>query len=83
MNIEQVFFELMQVAIGTRKALTVKPTSREWALLFEMAKKQALTAVAFAGVNRLKESCIIKGSGPLMSQVSSAGGAVAASELMK
>lgn len=56
MILEQLFFELLQVAIGTRLSLSVKPTSREWALLFEMAKKQALVAIAFAGVNRMRES---------------------------
>lgn len=53
MTIEKLFFQLLQIAIGTRNALTVKPTSEEWALLFEMAKKQALVAIAFNGVTRL------------------------------
>lgn len=53
MDIEHLFFELLQVAIGTRKSLSAMPTSEEWALLFEMAKKQALVAIAFAGVTKL------------------------------
>lgn len=54
MSIDRLFFELLQVAIGSRKELTAMPTSREWALLFEMSKKQALVGIAFAGLNRLK-----------------------------
>ena len=55
-NMDSLFFELLQVAIGTRKSLPVKPTYREWALLFEMSKKQALTAIAFRGVKTLSTS---------------------------
>ena len=51
--IEQLFFELLQVAIGTRKTLSAMPTSREWALLYEIAKKQSLVAIAFTGVSKL------------------------------
>lgn len=54
MTIEKIFFELLQVALGTRKELTVMPTSKEWALLFDMSKKQALVAIAFAGVSKLR-----------------------------
>lgn len=53
MNIEVLFFQLLQVALGSRKALDKQPTSQEWALLFEMSKKQALAAVIFAGITRL------------------------------
>lgn len=56
MGIEHLFFQLLQVAIGTRKTLDRLPTSEEWALLFDMSKKQALTAVAFTGVTRLNEA---------------------------
>lgn len=50
---EQLFFELIQIAIGTCKTLSAMPTSREWALLFEIAKKQSLVAIAFTGVSKL------------------------------
>lgn len=56
MTIEQLFFQLLQVAIGTRDSLDRLPTSEEWVLLFDMSKKQALTAVAFTGVTRLSEA---------------------------
>ena len=50
MNIKVLFFQLLQVAIGSLDALEKQPNSQEWALLFEMSKKQALAAVIFAGV---------------------------------
>ena len=56
MNIEQLFFELLQIVVGTRNTMNRQPTSREWALLFDMSKKQALVAIAFAGVNKLREA---------------------------
>lgn len=54
--IEQLFFELLQVAIGTRQSLSKTPSTSEWMELFDMAKKQALTAIVFAGMNRLKDT---------------------------
>lgn len=56
MTIDQLFFQLLQVAIGTRKALDRLPTSEEWGSLFDMSMKQALTAIAFSGVTRLIHS---------------------------
>lgn len=56
MTIDQLFFQLLQVAIGTRKTLDRLPTSEEWGLLFDMSMKQALTAIAFSGVTRLIHS---------------------------
>lgn len=53
MRIENLFFQLLQVAIGTRNALDRQPTSKEWALLFDMGKKQALVSITMAGVTRL------------------------------
>lgn len=53
-RIELLFFELLQVAIANRRHLSEVPSVADWHLLFEMAKKQALTAVAFQGVSRLK-----------------------------
>lgn len=57
MTIEKLFFELLQVAIGNRDTLSVVPTKGQWTEIFALSKKHALAAVAFAGVNRLKEAC--------------------------
>ena len=53
MTTEQLFFELIQVAIGTRICLSHTPSVDEWGELYAMAKKQSLVGVCFAGVRRL------------------------------
>ena len=50
---EGLFFELLQVAIGNRQALTSRPTDEEWVSLYNVCEKQALLGIAFAGVERL------------------------------
>lgn len=54
MNMNQLFFELIQVSIGTRICLSHTPTADEWGELYAMAKKQSLVGVCFAGVQRLQ-----------------------------
>ena len=56
MTIDQQFFELLRVAIGTQEKLSRIPTDSEWALIYDMAKKQSLVGVCFAGVQKLKSS---------------------------
>lgn len=52
-NINAIFFELLCVAIGTRKTLSINPSAEQWTELFALSKKQALVAVAFTGVTKL------------------------------
>lgn len=54
-KIENTFFELIQVAIGTRVCLSHSPTTEEWKGLYDVAKKQSLVGVCFAGVQKLVE----------------------------
>lgn len=51
MNIH--LFELLQVAIGNRKALTSRLTDEEWESLYSECEKHALLGIAFCGVERL------------------------------
>lgn len=49
----EAFFELLQVAIGSRECLSASPTKREWQQLMDMAVKQSLTGIAFSAIERL------------------------------
>lgn len=51
----ELFFELIRVSIGTQGSLSRRPSDKEWKELFAMAKKQSLVGVCFAGVQRLAE----------------------------
>lgn len=54
-DINNLFFELIQVAIGTRTCLSHTPNVDEWGELYSMAKKQSLVGICFAGVQKLVE----------------------------
>ena len=51
----ELFFELIRVAIGTQNTLTQPPSAGEWKVLYEIAKKQSLVGICFAAVQRLPE----------------------------
>lgn len=52
-DINRLFFELIQVSIGTRICLSHTPTADEWGELYALAKKQSLVGVCFAGEQKL------------------------------
>lgn len=51
--IENLFFELIRVAIGTQNALSRLPSSDDWMQLYNMAQKQSLIGVCFAALQKL------------------------------
>lgn len=50
---QELFFELIRVAIGTQPSLSRLPSANEWIELFELAKKQALVGITFVGLKGL------------------------------
>lgn len=49
----KLFFELIKVSIGTHNCLSHSPSAKEWGILYDMAVKQSIMGVCFAGVQRL------------------------------
>lgn len=52
----QLFFELIQIAIGNKSGFSKAPTDKEWAQLFNFACKQSLVSITLEGVNKLKNA---------------------------
>lgn len=52
MQIERLFFSLIKVAIGKEGVLCKTPTTKEWQQLYDMAKKQSMVGICFAGVQK-------------------------------
>lgn len=51
----ELFFELIRVAIGTQMSLSRIPTEGEWDELYRMAEKQSMIGICFEGVKRCTE----------------------------
>lgn len=47
---DELFFELLQVSLGTREALSRIPKSEEWVDIFAVARRQMVSGICFAGV---------------------------------
>ena len=52
-SVTELFFSLIRCGIGNETALPYTPTSAQWHELFNIAGKQTLTGIAFAGIKEL------------------------------
>lgn len=52
----EVFFELVRVALATQDDLSRVPSAKEWKILYDIAGKQTLLGVCFAGVLHLRKN---------------------------
>ena len=50
---QQLFFELIRVALGTQEQLSVTPTDQEWDDIFKQSRKQTIVGVCFTGLEKL------------------------------
>ena len=50
---QQLFFELIRVALGTQEQLSVTPTDQEWDKIFKQSRKQTIVGVCFTGLENL------------------------------
>lgn len=48
-----LFFELLQVALGNRDKLTKVPSAEEWAEIYAESERQAVTGILLHGIERL------------------------------
>lgn len=54
--VNKLFYELIRLSIGTQDSLSRTPQATEWSVLYQMATKQSLVGVCFAGVQRMCNS---------------------------
>lgn len=52
-DINNLFFELIRVAIGNQVCLSHTASADEWGELYAMAKKQSIVGICFAGLQKL------------------------------
>ena len=55
-KVKDLFFELIQMAIGNKTGFDNAPTEKEWGKLFDLACMQSLESIALEGVNKLKNA---------------------------
>lgn len=52
---EQLFFELIRIALGSQKSLDNAPTKEQWRVLYKMTVSQTLVGVLYPAIERLPE----------------------------
>lgn len=53
MGVSELFFGLLRVSIGEILNLSHTPDDNEWEQLYQMAEKQSLLGITFAGIQKL------------------------------
>lgn len=51
-NITQLFFELIQVSLGTKEGFDKVPSGKDWFRLYDLANRQSLTSILIEGIDR-------------------------------
>lgn len=46
----ELFFELVQLAIGEKNKLSREPAEKEWFAIYEMATMQSVTGLLFSAI---------------------------------
>ena len=52
-NIEKLFFELVQIALGSKKPFSHKPTEKEWQQVFDLSLKQSVAGIVFETIRAM------------------------------
>ena len=60
-DMNELFFELIRVALGNADKLSHIPNPDEWQTLYDMAKKQSLVSICFAGGRKPLSNSPLKG----------------------
>lgn len=55
-DLNNIFFDLIRVSLGSQGCLSRTPSAEEWHELYAMAKKQSILGICFVGVQRLKRN---------------------------
>lgn len=58
---DRLFFELIRLSIGNSGSLSRQPSTDEWRCLYQMAVKQSLLGICFAGVRKHMEASKLNG----------------------
>ena len=53
---EELFFELLRIALGTQETLTTTLTDNEWLEVSQMAVKQSVLGILYSAVEKLPEA---------------------------
>ena len=51
----QLFYEIIEIALGNRSELSKRPTNQEWIDIFELSQEQTVVGVAFLALENLSK----------------------------